>query len=156
MSAYHSSRDFTALTDEAGDVVAKLGTVRYALNIKDTRVTVTPDRDEPDYAKEIETFFAKFNNGTATEHMAAPPDQLNMNEVEAKILEVVAPQPRAVRGAGRIFPPPPRLRGRRRFRLLSRLAVLRCLSRLHRAPAGGWPAVLLPETFSVAGTRTCQ
>ena len=90
MSAYHSSRDFTALTDEAGDVVAKLGTVRYALNIKDTRVTVTPDRNEPDYAKEIETFFAKFNNGTATEHAAALPNQLNMNEVEAKILEVVA------------------------------------------------------------------
>ena len=90
MSAYHSSRDFTALTDEAGDVVVKLGTVKYALNIKDTRVTVTPDRDEPDYAREIETFFAKFNNGRATEHAAAIPNQLNMNEVEAKILEVVA------------------------------------------------------------------
>jgi DNA mismatch repair protein MutS len=90
ISAYRSSRDFTALADEAGEVVTQLSTVRYALNIKDTRVNVTSYRDEPDYAQEIETFFAKFSDGLVTEHAVSPSNRLNMNEVEAEILELVA------------------------------------------------------------------
>jgi DNA mismatch repair ATPase MutS len=90
LSAYRSSRDFMALADDAGEVVTKLGTVRYALNIKGTRVTVAGFRDEPDYATEIETFFAKFSKGEATAHAAPLPNRLNMNEVEAEVLELVA------------------------------------------------------------------
>ncbi len=90
ISTYCSSPDFTRLADEASDIVTELATVTYALNIKDTRVTVTGQRDEPDYAREIETFFAKFGNGLASEHTAAIPNRLNMNEVEAEILELVA------------------------------------------------------------------
>ena len=90
ISTYCSSPDFMRLADEASDVVTELATVTYALNIKDTRVTVTGQRDEPDYAREIETFFAKFGNGLASEHTAAIPNRLNMNEVEAEILELVA------------------------------------------------------------------
>ena len=70
--------------------MTELATVTYALNIKDTRVTVAGQRDEPDYAREIETFFAKFGNGLASGHTAAIPNRLNMNEVEAEILELVA------------------------------------------------------------------
>ena len=88
--AYRSSRDFTALADEAAEVVTKLGTVRYALNIKGTRVTVAGQSDEPDYAREIETFFAKFSERPATGHSAPLPNRLNMNEVEAEVLELVA------------------------------------------------------------------
>ena len=84
MAAYRSSRAFTALADEAGEIVTQLSTVGYTLNIKDTRVTVTSYRDEPDYAREMETFFAKFSDGPATEHAAAPSNRLNMNEVEAE------------------------------------------------------------------------
>jgi DNA mismatch repair ATPase MutS len=90
LSAYCSSRDFRALADEAGEVVTKLGAVRYALNIKGTRVTVAGHHDEPDYAREIETFFAKFSEGPAAEHSAPLPSRLNMNELEADILERVA------------------------------------------------------------------
>jgi DNA mismatch repair protein MutS len=90
ISAYRSSRDFKALADEASEIVTQLSTVRYALNIKDTRVTVTNYRGEPDYAREIETFFAKFSEGRASEHAAAPSNRLNMNEVEAEILDLVA------------------------------------------------------------------
>jgi hypothetical protein len=90
LSAYRSSRDFTALADEAVEVVTKLRTVRYALNVTGTRVTVTGYRDEPDYAREIETFFAKFSGGPATAHSAPLPNRLNMNEVEAEVLELVA------------------------------------------------------------------
>ncbi len=90
LSAYRSSRSFAALVDGAGDVASKLGTVRYALNIKGTRVTVAGDRDEPDYAKEIETFFAKFSKGPATAQSAPLPNRLNMNDVEAEVLELVA------------------------------------------------------------------
>jgi DNA mismatch repair protein MutS len=90
ISAYRFSRDFTGLADEASDIVTKLASVTYALNIKDTRVTVTEHHEEPDYAREIETFFAKFGNGLGSEHTSAIPNRLNMNEVEAEILELVA------------------------------------------------------------------
>ncbi len=90
ISAYCSSPGFTALAEEGEEVVAQLGTVRYALNIKGTRVTVAGPRDEPDYAREIETFFNKFSDGPASAHSAPLPDRLNMNDVEAEILELVA------------------------------------------------------------------
>jgi DNA mismatch repair protein MutS len=90
ISAYRSSPGFMALADEAGKVVTELGTVKYTLNIKGGRVTVASHRDEPDYAREVETFFAKFSKGSETEHAAAPPNRLNMNEVEAEVLDLVA------------------------------------------------------------------
>ncbi len=90
LSAYRSSGEFTALADEADEVVAKMGTVKYALNINGTRVTVAGHRDEHDYAREIETFFAKFSQGAATGHSPPLPNRLNMNEVEAEVLELVA------------------------------------------------------------------
>ena len=90
LSAYCSSGEFRALADEADEVVTKMGTVRYALNINGTAVTVAGQRDEHDYAREIETFFAKFSEGAATGHSAPLPNRLNMNEVEAEVLELVA------------------------------------------------------------------
>jgi DNA mismatch repair ATPase MutS len=90
VSAYRSARDFMALVDEAGEVVSKLSTVRYSLSIKGTRVTVADDRQEPDYTKEIESFFKKFSVGPAIAQSAPIPNRLNMNEVEAEILELVA------------------------------------------------------------------
>ena len=146
-------RDFTALADEADEVVTKLGTVRYALNIKGTRVTVTGYRDEPDYAREIETFFAKFSEGPATAHSAPLPNRLNMNEVEAEILELVARlNPGPFGAMDEYFRRHQGFLDARSFRLLPRLAVLPCLSRLHRAPAGSRPAVLLSASVCFAWT----
>lgn len=92
LSVYGTSPEFRALADEAADVVTKLAAVRYELNIKGTRVTVDHPRDEPDYAREIETFFAKFGAGPPADHSTPPPSRLNMNEVEAEVLDLVARQ----------------------------------------------------------------
>ena len=90
------------LADEADEVVTKLGTVRYALNINGTRVTVAGQRDEHDYAREIETFFAKFSEGASDWALGPAPKPAEHERSRGRDPRARRPpQPWAVRGDGR-------------------------------------------------------
>jgi hypothetical protein len=87
---YHSSPGFGALGDGAREIVATLGEIRYSLQIKDTRVTVSPYRDEPDYTRELVAVTARFTEDPATDYTAKFRSPLDMNSVEAQVLDLVA------------------------------------------------------------------
>lgn len=87
---YCSSSAFTALVEEAAEIVTALGAVRYALNIRANRVTVAEAPEEPDYAQEIEEFFAKFGEGADPRRVAPRRGPVSVNQVEAEVLDIVA------------------------------------------------------------------
>jgi DNA mismatch repair protein MutS len=88
--AYQSSAEFTALVDEAGNVITALGGLRYTLHIRGTRVTVSNFGGEPNYAQEVEAAFAKFTQDPVTDYTARLRNPVDMNRVEAQVLELVA------------------------------------------------------------------
>lgn len=87
---YQSSTGFRSLVDEARELVSALGTVRYVLHIRGTRVTVSAYRGEPDYAKDVEAVFAKFREGSVKDYTAAFRSPLDMNHIEGRVLDLVA------------------------------------------------------------------
>jgi DNA mismatch repair ATPase MutS len=64
--------------------------VRYAIRIQGARVTVSNYEDEPDYGAEVQETFARFRQGAVQSYRARIPDFVEMNHVEAEILDGVA------------------------------------------------------------------
>jgi DNA mismatch repair protein MutS len=87
---YCSSAGFCTLVDEASAIVKALSDVRYTLHIRGTRVTVGRYWGEPNYAKEVEEVFAKFREGASKEFTAALRTTIDMDDVEAQVLDLVA------------------------------------------------------------------
>jgi hypothetical protein len=87
---YEASPAFKDLGDGARELVDLLSKVRYKIHIRGTRVTVSGYQDEPDYANEVETSFAKFREEAPTDYTAKLRSPLDMNQVEARVLESVA------------------------------------------------------------------
>ena len=79
-----------ALVDEAAELKEKLSAVRYCLQIRGSRITVTSYDDQPDYSAEVSATFEKFRQGAAADHLIQLASYLNMNHVEAGILDLVA------------------------------------------------------------------
>jgi DNA mismatch repair protein MutS len=90
LSAYQRSAGFSALVDEARTVLSALGKIRYTLHIRGTRVTVGGYSGEPDYAREVETIFAKFREAPASEFLATFRNTIDMDRVEGQVLDRVA------------------------------------------------------------------
>ncbi len=90
VSNYEASPGFAALVGEAQKIVTALGTVRYVLHLRGTRVTVSDYQGEADYTKEVETVFAKLREGAAKGYRTAFRDPLDMNHVEGRVLDLVA------------------------------------------------------------------
>ena len=90
VSHYQASPGFAALVDEATEIVSALGPVRYVLQLRGTRVTVSAYQGEPDYAAEVEAVFAKFREGAVKDYTAAFRSPLDMNYVEGQVLDLVA------------------------------------------------------------------
>jgi len=90
LAEYDASERFTSLTAEIKALKDALARVRYAIRINGARVTVSRYADEADYRAEVEETFARFQQGAAQSHLARLPDYVEMNHIEAKILDGVA------------------------------------------------------------------
>lgn len=90
LARYASSEGFTALVAEAKRLQAELSRIRYTIFMQGLRVEVRPYAGEPDYSPEIETTFARFQQGAVDAYTFPFRDLLEMNHIEAQILDGVA------------------------------------------------------------------
>jgi DNA mismatch repair protein MutS len=90
VAAYTESVAFTALVAETQKLIGDLAAVRYSIHIKGNRVRVDKYGGEPDYSAEVEDTFAKFKQGAVKDYRVGFPAGLDMNHIEAQILDLVA------------------------------------------------------------------
>jgi DNA mismatch repair protein MutS len=90
LAAYTASPAFTTLTAEHEQVQAGLAAVAYTLHIRGSRITVARYDGEPDYAADVEATFAKFRQGSVKDYRSKFRDWVEMNHVEAAVLDRVA------------------------------------------------------------------
>jgi DNA mismatch repair protein MutS len=87
---YVASRDFFALHEEAETLASEISNVRYLLFLEGNRVTVKPYEPAPDYSAEVESTFEKFRQGAVNNYLQRYSNPIEMNHVEAIILDFVA------------------------------------------------------------------
>lgn len=90
LSDYATSASFRALSEEAAAVRQGLEAVTYRLHIVSGRVHVSRDVTEEDYAADVASTFARFQQGQVESHLARIPTDTEMNHVEAAIAQLVA------------------------------------------------------------------
>lgn len=90
LAGYSASDGFTSLAAETRKLKDDLGRVKYCVHIKGNRVTVSKYEGPADYSAEVEETFAKFKQGAVKDYRVKLPDWLEMNHVEARILDLVA------------------------------------------------------------------
>lgn len=84
------SAAFAALARETDDVRARLSSVHYAIVIRGQAVTVRKYAGEPDYSDDVLTTFERFKQGAVKDYRVEFSDAPQMNQVEEKILGLVA------------------------------------------------------------------
>jgi len=85
--------DTSAFSELAAAVQAlrtSLAQVQYTVHIKESRVRVSRFAGEADYAAEVAATFAKFRQGSVRDYRVQFPEWAEMNQVEVRILELVA------------------------------------------------------------------
>ncbi len=87
---YTQSAAFTGLAADIARVTGLLDEVRYCVNIKGNRVTVTRYEGEADYSAEVQETFAKFAENAVKDHRVVFRDWPDMNHVEERVLNLVA------------------------------------------------------------------
>jgi len=87
---YAESGGFTSLIAETKKIKADLSKVKYSLLIKGNQVIVRKYELEADYSVEVEETFEKFKRGAAKDYRVKFSDSLDMNHVEAAVLNMVA------------------------------------------------------------------
>ena len=87
---YTSSEAFSDLKKDTEQVRIDLAKVRYALHIHQGRVTVDRNDREGDYSEEVLKTFAKFRQADPRSHRLKVPLSVEMNHIEARILDLVA------------------------------------------------------------------
>jgi DNA mismatch repair protein MutS len=90
LTGYTRSDAFTALASETRALDDALAAVRYSIHIKGGRIRVDRYEDQPDYSQEVERTFAKFQQGAVQDYRVKLPNWLDMNHVEAQVLDLVA------------------------------------------------------------------
>jgi hypothetical protein len=86
-----ASASFHSLANEAADLGARLGEVRYRLRLRGLSVTVQAvDPDEPEYAAEVLDTFERFRQGEGGSHLKKIGEPGSMDHVEAAIAGFVA------------------------------------------------------------------
>ena len=90
ITQYAASEAFTALLAEIQSLKADLASVKYCLLIKDNTIKVRKYEGESDYSAEVENTFAKFKQGAAKDYKVKFSGWLEMNHIEAAILDYVA------------------------------------------------------------------
>jgi hypothetical protein len=89
LTDYVHSGDFGSLVAETHKAKSDLARIKYRLLIQGNRITVTKCEDEPDYRADVLATFEKFQEGAAKRYRFDHRLQLEMNHVEAAILDLV-------------------------------------------------------------------
>ncbi len=87
---YANSSRFTSLLAETKKLKADLSSVKYCLLIQGNRIKVRKYESEIDYSVDVEETFAKFKQGAVKDYRVKFQSWLDMNHVEAQILDLVA------------------------------------------------------------------
>lgn len=90
LAAYTVSGSFSELSAQASQLDGALSEIRYCLHIKGSRIRVTKYGDEPDYSYAVRETFKKFKQGDVKDYRVRFNTLLEMDHVEAGILELVA------------------------------------------------------------------
>jgi DNA mismatch repair ATPase MutS len=90
LTQYTASSGFTSLKSDTCQLYSDLAELNYAVHIRGNRVRVSRYDGEPDYSAEVEKTFARFKQGAAKDYRVGFSDWPEMNQVEARILELVA------------------------------------------------------------------
>jgi hypothetical protein len=90
LRGYIQSVRFTSLLTEVRNILAGLSPIKYNIHIKGLRVQVREYESESDYSAEVEETFSKFKMGAVKDYSSAFSHPLDMNHVEAQILDGVA------------------------------------------------------------------
>lgn len=90
LSSYVQSPEFAALMSEAATLRDDLAKVTYCLHIQGNRIRVIPYDSETDYAAEVGETFERFKRGAAKDYRVTFPAPVQMNHVEAGVLDRVA------------------------------------------------------------------
>lgn len=90
VAGYVASGNFLALATATASVKQVLAQVRYCLNIRGSRVTVTRYDGEADYSDEVQATFARFRHGEVKNYLVKFYVYAQMNHVEFSVLELVA------------------------------------------------------------------
>ncbi|MFZ0994823.1 MAG: DNA mismatch repair protein MutS [Candidatus Dormiibacterota bacterium] len=89
LSSYTDSAGFTTLVAEAAKVKKQLVQVQYCLTIRGSRVTVRKYDSEGDYGADVLATFERFKQGEVKDYLVDLPQYDDMNQVEARILDLV-------------------------------------------------------------------
>ncbi len=87
---YAGSAAFTGLAAAAGEVAGALDGVRYCVNIKGNRVTVSRYEGEADFSADVVATFAKFARGAVKDYRGRFRNWPEMDHVEEQIADRVA------------------------------------------------------------------
>lgn len=90
LSGYAESASFTSLSTATASLEDALAQVRYCLNIRGSRITVTKYEEEADYSAAVEATFARFRQGEVKNYLVKFYVYADMNHVESGVLELVA------------------------------------------------------------------
>jgi DNA mismatch repair protein MutS len=90
LSGYARSATFAALTADIERVAGALASVRYCVNIRGNRVTVSRYEDEADFSADVVATFAKFARGAVKDYRGKFRSWPEMNHVEERITDQVA------------------------------------------------------------------
>ena len=81
---------FAWLSEETQSVRDALARIQYCLHIRGTVVEVMPYESEPDYGAEVLDTFGKFSQGASRQYRFRSSSGVEMDHVEAAILDLVA------------------------------------------------------------------
>lgn len=87
---YATGDAFRSLAGESASVAAELSEVRYTVLLREATIRVGRFNGETDYGKELEATFERFWGGEVKSYYVTLPAHVEMDQVEAKILTLVA------------------------------------------------------------------
>ena len=90
LMAHVESEAFRMLSGESADLKQQLRRVQYTVRMRGNRVTVNRNTGEPDQSREVEAVFERFQKGATKDYRVTFSDAVEMNHVEAWILDRVA------------------------------------------------------------------
>lgn len=90
LTSYLHSGAFGSLLEETRQLKVALSGIRYRLHIDGPRIEVSRYVSEPDYGEEVSQTFEKFKLGAAQDYRFELSSRVDMNHVEAAILDRVA------------------------------------------------------------------
>jgi DNA mismatch repair protein MutS len=90
LTGYVESDRFQSIVLDATRIKARLAAIRYCVLVRGSAVTVLHYDAEIDYSVDVLRIFEKFKQGVVKDHSVELHDWLNMNHVEAQVLDFVA------------------------------------------------------------------